>query len=79
MSIFSHLSSSKNRTFQSINDMAVSLLFQVFILEKVRPLEKEMRYQLDKLLALSASSSDFAAAANNSPTIVESAGDVDGG
>lgn len=33
------------------------------VLEKIRPLEKKMRYQLDKLLALSASSSAFSAAA----------------
>ena len=32
------------------------------ILEKIRPLEKKMRYQLDKLLALSANSSMFAVA-----------------
>lgn len=38
------------------------------ILEKIRPLEKKMRYQIDKLLALSASSSDFASGSLNDVT-----------
>jgi len=46
------------------------------VLEKVRPLEKKMRYQLDKLLAMSASSSVFAAA-NMSSSAVENRDDGD--
>mmetsp|Transcript_9612 Transcript_9612/g.18052 ORF Transcript_9612/g.18052 Transcript_9612/m.18052 type:complete len:439 (-) Transcript_9612:31-1347(-) len=38
------------------------------ILEKIRPLEKKMRYQIDKLLALSASSADFASGSLNDIT-----------
>jgi hypothetical protein len=73
------LKACKNKDTKQIEECLGRLREMKIVLEKVRPLEKKMRYQLDKLLALSASSSDFAAAANNSPTIVESAGDVDGG
>jgi U3 small nucleolar ribonucleoprotein protein LCP5 len=43
-----------------LNDCISRLQESKTVLEKLRPLEKKMRYQLDKLLALSANSSMFA-------------------
>ncbi len=61
------LRTSKEKNVEEVEECLNRLREMRIILEKVRPLEKKMRYQLDKLLALSASSSSFAAATDNSP------------
>ena len=56
------LNSSKNKDAAKIEACLNRLREMTIVLEKTRPLEKKMRYQLDKLLALSASSAAFASA-----------------
>eukprot|EP01083_Nonionella_stella_P070569 188898_1 len=65
------LKSAKERDATKIEQCLHRLREMRTVLEKVKPLEKKMRYQLDKLLAISASSSSFAAAAESSPNIEE--------
>lgn len=62
------LRSRKQKNMKQIEACLGRLREMKIVLEKVRPLEKKMRYQLDKLLALSASSSDFSAASKSVPT-----------
>lgn len=47
-----------SKCMQRLNEMKV-------IIEKIKPLEKKMRYQLDKLLTISSSSSSFALGGEN--------------
>jgi hypothetical protein len=56
---------SKDKDEAQIQSCTKRLREMKIILEKIRPLEKKMRYQIDKLLALSASSSDFASGSLN--------------
>jgi len=56
------LKSSKSKDTAKIDACLNRLGEMKIVLEKTRPLEKKMRYQLDKLLALSASSAAFASA-----------------
>jgi len=65
------LKSATERDSEKIEQCLHRLREMKTVLEKVKPLEKRMRYQLDKLLAISASSSSFAAAAESSSKIEE--------
>lgn len=53
------LMSAKDKDADAIDACLGRLREMKIVLEKIRPLEKKMRYQLDKLLALSASSAAF--------------------
>jgi hypothetical protein len=56
------LKASKNNDPEKMEACLNRLREMKIVLEKTRPLEKKMRYQLDKLLALSASSAAFSSA-----------------
>lgn len=58
-------SSESNENKTQIEECLGRLREMKIILERVRPLEKKMRYQLDKLLSMAASSSTFSAAADS--------------
>ena len=74
------LKSAKSPNKEEIEACLGRLREMKITLEKIRPLEKKMRYQIDKLLALSASSSAFAAANLNASSVdKEDGGDNDNG
>jgi hypothetical protein len=54
----------RNACLQRLNEMKV-------LIEKVKPLEKKMRYQIDRLLTISSSSSSFALVAEEEKTPVD--------